>query len=421
MDQTRVSAPGLILKSLFTHYDALDRHINAPMLEEREAFLHHLLELGRTRRIVIDVAATVCHVVRLTQASDRKAVNEADISIATRKWIEEVPQTRNSHTSSGENFKATARSWFRFLGVYAPPRKSDHLFESQFTEFMDCMRQSYLPSTLQSLTYSTRGFLVWVSRRQNDLAAISLDDVDDYLGEKRIQGWKPRTAIALCRALRTFFGYAETRGWNEKRLSQAIKSPPAGLSRLDLPNGPSWRQVRSRIACLDDSKPSHCRARAVLLLASVYGLRTCEIARLSLDDLDWYNEVMTVRRAKRGRLQQFPIQFEVGEAIIRYLRTVRPACRHRSVFITLQTPYRPVDNLGPSIRRFLNAPGIFEPPCGLHALRHACATELLRKGTSLRGIADFLGHRSIRSVSIYARSDVRALRKVADINLKGVL
>jgi site-specific recombinase XerD len=38
---------------------------------------------------------------------------------------------------------------------------------------------------------------------------------------------------------------------------------------------------------------------------------------------------------------------------------------------------------------------------------------LLQKGASLKQIADFLGHRSVRSVDVYARLDIRSLRKVA--------
>ena len=78
-------------------------------------------------------------------------------------------------------------------------------------------------------------------------------------------------------------------------------------------------------------------------------------------------------------------------------------------------------NIGSAMRKIMTAQSILDQPCGLHALRHACATELLRKGTSLRGIADFLGHRSIRSVSIYAHCDLRALREVANFSLSGVL
>jgi integrase len=49
-----------------------------------------------------------------------------------------------------------------------------------------------------------------------------------------------------------------------------------------------------------------------------------------------------------------------------------------------------------------------------------CATELLRKGSSLGEIADFLGHSNLESVSIYAKHDIRSLRKIADFRLVGV-
>ena len=138
---------------------------------------------------------------------------------------------------------------------------------------------------------------------------------------------------------------------------------------------------------------------------------------------DWINRAtFTVRRAKRGRIQQYPIQFEVGEAILEYLQHGRPRSSCRTLFLTLKPPYRPVrpatlwtgsqselKRLGPDLTA----------PFGGHTLRRACATELLRKGSSLQEIADFLGHRDLQSVSIYARYDVRSLKKVAAFSLAG--
>ena len=58
---------------------------------------------------------------------------------------------------------------------------------------------------------------------------------------------------------------------------------------------------------------------------------------------------------------------------------------------------------------------------GPHMLRRACATQLLRTGTSLKEIADFLGHSDLRSVSNYARFDPASLTNVAKFSLHGVL
>jgi site-specific recombinase XerD len=57
---------------------------------------------------------------------------------------------------------------------------------------------------------------------------------------------------------------------------------------------------------------------------------------------------------------------------------------------------------------------------GPHALRHACATHLLREGASLKEIADFLGHRDSKSVGLYAKYDTRLLRQVAAFGLSGL-
>jgi site-specific recombinase XerD len=58
---------------------------------------------------------------------------------------------------------------------------------------------------------------------------------------------------------------------------------------------------------------------------------------------------------------------------------------------------------------------------GLHALRHSCATKLLRDGSSLKDVAEFLGHSSMSSVSIYAKFDLKTLTQVAAFSLAGVL
>jgi integrase len=176
------------------------------------------------------------------------------------------------------------------------------------------------------------------------------------------------------------------------------------------------------IAANASGTPADLRARAIMLLCSIYATRCIEIANLTLSDFDWVNETFTLRRAKGGTVQEFPIQFEVGEAILDYLKNVRPHCSCRNLFVTLKTPYRPLnpsslsDVVGFRIRRL----GIEAESKGPHSLRHACATQLLRKGSSLREIAEFLGHRSMSSVSVYAKCDVGALKIVSSFSLAGV-
>jgi integrase/recombinase XerD len=412
-----------IIEGLFLQRDAVTRHLNLPMLAERQAYLDALLASGQNHRYVYERAIFLKQVIRLMGPAERTQVYEKDILEGADRWANE----RASHSKSGrsrrhEYFTVAARSWFRFLGVYVPPSRPFCRFETMYKEFVIAMREDigYLPASITAASVPTRSFLEWISLRREQLDAICLNDVDAFIIEGRAKGWSHRTVKSKCQALRTFFGYAERRGWSHHRLSKTIKASVSVIRPVS-PYSPPWAQIRRLIDTLDGSKPSECRAKAILLLASVYGMRSCEIARLTLEDIDWYNQVLTIRRAKRGRIQQFPLQYEIGEAIIHYLQTVRPFSRLRNVFLSLSGPPRPLEHLSQSMWRLLRSGEFFDIPCGLHSLRHACATELLRQGTSLHAISDFLGHRDIRSVSIYAHCDLHSLRQVANFSLEEVL
>jgi len=63
--------------------------------------------------------------------------------------------------------------------------------------------------------------------------------------------------------------------------------------------------------------------------------------------------------------------------------------------------------------RALKRAGIDAPIVGAYVLRHTVATRLVRRGTRLKEIADFLGHRDLDTTTIYAKLDLPALREVA--------
>jgi integrase/recombinase XerD len=154
----------------------------------------------------------------------------------------------------------------------------------------------------------------------------------------------------------------------------------------------------------------------------VYGLRIGEVCRLTLDDVDWFNEKIRVRRLKNKRIQEYPLTAEVGNAILKYLRIVRPRGAGRVLFLRLHTPYGPMTTHGASscISVLVRALGCRLPHYGPHSLRHACATHLLNKGFSLKEIGDHLGHRSPRSTQIYAKVERNKLVQVATPQLSSL-
>lgn len=74
---------------------------------------------------------------------------------------------------------------------------------------------------------------------------------------------------------------------------------------------PRWEQVRRLIATLNTGWPGHIRDPAIILLLAVYGVRIGEVCALRLEDLDWANEKIRVRRPKIGTAK-LPIREKGG-------------------------------------------------------------------------------------------------------------
>jgi len=55
----------------------------------------------------------------------------------------------------------------------------------------------------------------------------------------------------------------------------------------------------------------------MLLLCSIYALRSSEVSDLRLIDIDWREEIFRLKRPKRGGYQRYPLQSEVGGASLR--------------------------------------------------------------------------------------------------------
>jgi site-specific recombinase XerD len=73
-----------------------------------------------------------------------------------------------------------------------------------------------------------------------------------------------------------------------------------------------------------------------------------------------------------------------------------------AVFVRLRAPHHRLGATGVSavVRRACRRAGI--PMVGAHRLRHATATQLLRRGAPLREIGQLLRHRRAATTAIYA-------------------
>jgi integrase/recombinase XerD len=386
---------------------ARTRFRTAPCLEEREQFLSQLLRRGLGHSRLRSVSGYMLRIVRLMGLRTFRTVGLRDIQNVAKVWdAYRGPDRRRKPGRPACALTFVAKNWFRFHGRLAVPPTPIHPFDKEIRDFFEFMRSTHGLSPFTVLGYSSRAklFLTWLAERGGSLAYVSLNDVDEFLSSKRTHGWRLSTIANHAQGLRAFFLHAGARGWCAPGLAAGIRKP--ALPKCDgVAKGPTWKAVR-RMRRFDrrTTTPS-LRGHAIFLLCSIYALRSSEVAGLRLSDIDWREETFCVKRAKRGGYQRHPLQYEVGEAILRYLTKGRPRCPCRNVFVTLGQPYRPLTavSMWQIVSRRFDLLGIKSEHHGPHALRHACATRLLKKGTSLKDITDFLGHRDSKSIGIYAK------------------
>jgi integrase/recombinase XerD len=397
------------------------RQNSAPLLKEREQFLQHLSARGLSRVTIRMTASYLLHIVRIMELTELRNVTLDEIEAAGQVWAAYVgPERRCPLPGITKYFVLRAKQWFTFNGSLAPAASPP--FSAEIGHYSDALRTRGLKlDTIESYRGNVATFLRSAAPRHNTLATIRVSDLDEYFAQMRALKRSDSYIAAYCNALRSFFTHAEIMGWCVPGIPFGIRSPR--LPRYRGPaRGPAWKDVRRLVQKRGKAGPKELRTRAILLLLAVYGLRRGEVARLELGDFDWRSETFMVRRGKNGGIQYYPIQYEVGEAIIEYLRC-RPKCASRNLFVSLCPPHPPfgVGGLFQVVSDRMKSMGIESVNAGPHGLRHACATRLLSQGSSLEEIAAFLGHRDLNSVSIYARYDIRLLRKVAAFSLSGVL
>src|ERR1039457_3875528 len=191
--------------------------------------------------------------------------------------------------------------------------------------------------------------------------------------------------------------------------------PAAGRGWRDtaLPATRAASDVAGLLPGCDRSRPAGLRDFAILTLLARLGLRSCEVAGLELDDIDWRRGELRVRGKGRGG-DPLPLLNEVGEAVACYLRDGRPRAGSRKVFLTSLAPLRGMKAaaVGQVVRRACERAG--RAPVGPHRLRHALATEMLRQGAALPGISQVLRHRDLATTQVYAKVDLVALHSVAE-------
>jgi integrase len=238
-----------------------------------------------------------------------------------------------------------------------------------------------------------------------ELSVITPEHVSDFVNKRRKEGVKNSTVHKHLQVLRKMFNLAEDFGY------EVPKNP---VKPYHFSSEEEYRRTRvlsdeEELRLMDEAAP---HLKAVIQMALQTGMRLQEILKLKTEDLDFAQEVITIRpeNNKTGKLDIIPLPHSIRSLVNRLIE--ENAGRTEYVFNYLDSR---IDTLRP-IKSIEHA---FQAACRrakienlqFRDLRRTYGTRLHEKGVDPLIIQRLLRHSSFRiSEQVYIQSSLKMMK-----------
>ena len=206
----------------------------------------------------------------------------------------------------------------------------------------------------------------------------------------------PRTINCHISSIRGFYNYLK----DEEGLS--IENPIITGLMLREPH-PLPRYLPDNDVELFLNCVSNKRDFAIFMLMLRCGLRVQEVAKLTLDVIDYRRSQILIRAGKGAKDRMVFISNDAAVALANYLRE-RPLTKERKVFLAEKGRRKgqpiSVRAMQKRMEYYAKMSGV---PITCHRLRHTMATQLLNANADLVSIQEILGHTKIKTTQRYSK------------------
>lgn len=290
-------------------------------------------------------------------------------------------------------------------------------WEAELTEFRGWLEsKNYSEASVETRVKHVRAFLRHLDVKGiESIEAIGGKDFSSFVAEMDTRGFRYSSRASILSSLRVFAGSPicrERLNVDPLNIISGIRSPKHDI----LPSVYSTEEMARLLSTVDRKTKRGKLQYAVMLLASIYGIRNVDITNLRLENIKWNENRITFIQHKTLKAVELPLLDEVRYALLDYISNCRPKNGCTNVFITDRAPHTPYKTLSCCLGEVFKKAGVETDGRhhGLHSLRHSLATLLHSKETPINQIADILGHSTSQSTMTYIWSDVEHLRKVAE-------
>jgi integrase/recombinase XerD len=301
------------------------------------------------------------------------------------------------------------------------------------------------PQTQRTYALACARFLRWLGPLcgPEDLTAANLAAYHAHLVAGGRSSATVRKDRAALNSLLRYLADHDLLPARQAREALAVRLPRAGRATRETPKalseGQYDRLVREAKARIPDDPLAGTRDLAIVLVLGDTGLRCEELAALERRDFLPARKgarlrTLDVRHGKGDRQRRVRLSTQATRTIVRWDRERTRAFGEPGpgapLFITLGRRCRDgsyprvggrcgQEVLADVLKRLGVAAELPEDLRHPHALRHTCATELLRAGANLDDVRVFLGHASVKTTSIYLHSDEDRQEHVVQLRERG--
>ena len=243
--------------------------------------------------------------------------------------------------------------------------------------------------------------LLWYIDSKN----IDLEKVDDSIIMEFFVNEVPKTNSGSVSRTRKCIQYVvdylvENGNSNLKRNYQLIKVKSEAVRMI-----PAFtdKELKAIIDVIDTNTVIGKRDLAIILLAYVTGLRSCDIAALKLTDIDWRKKCVKVVQSKTRKPIICHLNGMTLNALADYKLNGRPECDIPEMFVSTKAPYKSLkSNLNTIINRYIGKTSVKKiKQRGFHSIRRAFETTLVSKGVPIETASQMLGHSTINEDKPY--------------------
>ena len=242
----------------------------------------------------------------------------------------------------------------------------------------------------------------------------------DWLQSERHCGNATRNARLA--ALRSFFHYLQYRNPVSIYEWQRILSIPVKRTQKPVMTYLTLEGIKLLLKQPDQSTHKGTRNLAMLSLMYDSGARVQEIIDLMPSSIN-FNRPYTIRITGKGNKKRIvPLmenQFELLKEYMRSNRLLEPYASTYPLFSNARSEKLTRMGVTLILKKYADMaraeePSLIPPKVTPHVLRHSKAMHLLQSKVNLVYIRDFLGHASVSTTEIYARTDSKFKREALE-------